>query len=293
MSSKRPRSLLLLTMVLFVSFPGDIPLAAGFVPPITASDLLGLPRSSYHPSSSSSSYPGEQPSSRLAAVQAPSAAVHTKLLTSPNNNCNYHRYRGRRTIPTCTAAVGSSSSSSSTGDDALPGAGGGGTVTAAGASSAATAVVSSSPSAVITAAEEEGNEQKGGGGGVVVGSTSNPDVGLVDPFADVAPGAGAARAAAGGWAAAAAGSLAPDVEWEGAEGAVWTEFEDWLVQDTYSRCVCSSTAVVLLQGSRTSRAIALQHCYSSMYVAALRQHNKNPFIPSGRILFIFKMCKYR
>lgn len=210
--------------MVFVTCPGDVPLAAGFVPPIAAPALLRLPRGCHHPSSSS--YEVEQLSSRLTgrcrhgSIAAPSAAVaaHTRLFTAPNN-CNY---RVRRTIPTCTAAA-----SSSSGDDNLPGTGGEGTA-AAGSTSAA---ASSSPSAVITAAEE-GNEQKGGG--EAVGSTSNPEAGLIDPFV-VAPGAGAARAAPGGWGAA-AGSFASDFEWEGAEGAAWTEFEDWLVQDTYSRC---------------------------------------------------------
>lgn len=209
MSWKRP---LCQVAMIFVSSHGDVPLAAGFVAPTAAPTLLRLPRWS-HPVSSS--HAGE-PSSSLAGRcrHSSAAAAHTRILRAPN--CNY----GRRTTTTCTA------SSPGGGDDTLP-AGGDGTV---GAGSA------SSPSAVITAAvAEEGTDQKGGGVGVV---GAIPDVALIP----LAAGAGAARAT-GGWGSA-EGSLARDVQWEGAEGAAWTEFEDWLVQDTYSRCaVCTGRAI--------------------------------------------------
>lgn len=95
---------------------------------------------------------------------------------------------------------------------------------------------------------EGGIERKEAGGGVAavpeVGA-SNSDSwgggGLIPSLAAAAaapsPAVGEANAveagaATEGWGVVEGGSTR-ESEWE---GAAWTEFEDWLIQDTYSRC---------------------------------------------------------
>eukprot|EP00752_Nemacystus_decipiens_P013338 g11808.t1 len=105
------------------------------------------------------------------------------------------------------------------------------------------------PGAVASAAVvEESKERKEG--------DSIPDVGMdatwggggggLTPVAAAmgTRGAGEAEAASGAWEVVEM-SLEPEFEWEAGAGAAWTEFEDWLVQDTYSRYAIGSGKYVL------------------------------------------------
>ncbi|CAM9706281.1 unnamed protein product [Scytosiphon promiscuus] len=80
-----------------------------------------------------------------------------------------------------------------------------------------------------------------GSGGARSGSSSATS----SPTA-VQEGGGPIRATkAGGWLPAAEDGLAVEFDWEGGAGAAWTEFEDWLIQDTYSRYAVGSGKHVL------------------------------------------------
>lgn len=185
---------------------GEVPQTSAFVPP-TAAGTLRRPPSWYHPA-----YPSRarETSSPAGHRRQSGAAANTR--TAPNN-CNFGRLRGSN-IPTCCIA-------SSSGDD-----------TGTGPSTA-----SSSPGAVASAAVVEDNkEHKEGGGVPEVGRNATWGGGLIPVAAAVGAGdAGEAGATSGGWRVVER-SLAREFEWEGGAGAAWTEFEDWLVQDTYSRC---------------------------------------------------------
>lgn len=54
-----------------------------------------------------------------------------------------------------------------------------------------------------------------------------------------------------------AGNPSAATEWQGDEedGAAWSEFEDWLLQDTYARCPVVSPARVLGQHGAVERAL--------------------------------------
>ena len=200
---------------------GEVPQTSAFVPP-TAVGALQRPPSWHHSTHS----PRVREASSLAGHRRQGGAAASSTRTPAGNNCNLGGSRGRSSssIPTCCVA------SSSSGDDA-----------GAGPSTA-----SPSPGAVASAAVvEESKERKGGGGvpeKVQVGrnGTWGGGGGLI-PI-PVAAAAETAAAGDGGEAGAASGvwgvaerSLESGLEWESDAGAAWTEFEDWLVQDTYSR----------------------------------------------------------
>lgn len=189
---------------------GDVPQTSAFVPPTASGALQRLP-SWHHPVYSSRVRETSSP----AGHRRQSGAAPANTRTEAPNNCNF----GRRasSIPTCCVA------STSSGDDA-----------GAGPSTA-----SPLPGGVASAAVvEESKERKEGGSVPEVGrnDTWGGGGGLIPVAAAVGTGdAGEAEATSGAWGVVER-SLEPEFEWEGGAGAGWTEFEDWLVQDTYSRC---------------------------------------------------------
>lgn len=206
--------------VLLLLAHGEVPQTSAFVPPTAAGALQRLP-SRRHSAHSSR----EREASSLAGHprQGGAAAANTRTTTAPNN-CNLGRpRRSNRSIPTCCAA------SSSSVDDA-----------GAGPSTASLLASAVSSAAVV----EESKEREEGGGvpKVEVGrnATWGGGGGLIPipVAAGVGTGAGdagEAGATSGAWRLVGT-SLKPEFEWEDDAGAAWTEFEDWLVQDTYSRC---------------------------------------------------------
>eukprot|EP00903_Cladosiphon_okamuranus_P011793 g11083.t1 len=211
---------------------GDVPKTSAFVPPTAAGALQRLPSRQHYDHSSR-----KREALSLAGHRKQGGAAAAETRTAASNNCNMGGPCGgssSRSNPTCCAA------SFSSGEDALAG----------------PSTISSLPGAVSSAAVvDERKERKEGGGvqeaEVEVGRNASWDGGggLI-PI----PVAAAARPAAGdaGEAAATSGvwgveerSLEPELEWEGDEGAAWTEFEDWLVQDTYSRYAIGSGKYVL------------------------------------------------
>ncbi|CAM9753127.1 unnamed protein product [Ectocarpus sp. 4 AP-2014] len=143
----------------------------------------------------------------------------------PASNCNYRSCaaRGYRRSSATTSHAGASPSGSSTPKTGADGSGAG-------------SATSSSPSAVVTQA---------------VGGSKHPAGGFVNgALIPLAAEGGNSSGAEGAtrvdkWGEAAEGNLAGGFEWEGGAEAAWTEFEDWLLQDTYSRYAIGSGKHVL------------------------------------------------
>ena len=196
-------------MLLFAH--GEVPQTSAFVPPTAAGALQRLP-SWHRPVYSSQAR--ETPSPAGHRRQSGAATANTRTAAAPNN-CNF----GRRasSIPTCCVA------STSSGDDA-----------GAGPSTASPLSGGVASAAVV----EDSKERKQGGNAPEVGrnATWSGGGGLIPVAAAVGTGdTGEAEATSGAWGVVER-SLEPEFEWKGGAEAAWTEFEDWLVQDTYSRC---------------------------------------------------------
>ncbi|CAM9618415.1 unnamed protein product [Ectocarpus sp. 6 AP-2014] len=190
------------------------PLAAGFVAP---TPIAAQPQRRLPPWCEPVSFPPAWDSSRPVPASS----------KPPASNCNYRScaVRGVRPTSATTSHAGASPSGSSTPKTGANGPGAG-------------SATSSSPSAVVTQAVE-GSEHPAGGfaNGALIplsaegGSSSGAE--------------GATAVRVGKWGEAAEGNLAGEFEWEGGAEAAWTEFEDWLLQDTYSRYAIGSGKHVL------------------------------------------------
>lgn len=181
------------------------PLAAGFVAP---TPNAAQPQRRLPPWREPVSFPPAWDSSRLVPASS----------TPPASNCNFRSSAARGVRPTSatTSHAGASPSGSSTPKTGADGSGAG-------------SATSSSPSAVVAQAAVEGSKHPAGGfaNGALIplaaeGGNSSGEEGATAVHVDK-------------WGEAAEGHLVREFEWEGGAGAAWTEFEDWLLQDTYSR----------------------------------------------------------
>lgn len=218
-------------VVLLITSHGDmLPLAMGFLAPVPTAARTQLVSPWSHPFSSSCAEPS--PGTAAADTAPPKASWPTCEQTR-----RFFRANPRRTTTattTCCAAA----------DGAPAGAGAGAAADAAADNRLHDTGGGSAPSAVIAAAEND-TEQEREATGPEVGGTSGrwgASAGLI-PVEGLDGGDGVATTGApslamsengvAGGIAAAGGSLAHEFEWDAA--APWTEFEDWLLQDTYSR----------------------------------------------------------
>lgn len=179
------------------------PLAAGFVAP---TPNAVQPQRRLPPWCEPVSFPPAWDSSRPALARS----------TPPASNCNYRSCAARGVRPTSatTSHAGASPSGSSTPKTGADGSGAG-------------PATSSSPSAVVTQTVEGSKHPAGG-------FANGALIPLAEEGGSSSSGAEGATAV-DKWGEAAEGNLAREFEWEGGAEAAWTEFEDWLLQDTYSR----------------------------------------------------------
>ncbi|CAM9257630.1 unnamed protein product [Ectocarpus sp. 12 AP-2014] len=190
------------------------PLAAGFVAP---TPIAAQPQRRPPPWCEPVSFPPAWDSSRpVPASSKPSAS-----------NCNYRSCAARGVRPTraTTSHAGASPSGSSTPKTDADGSGAG-------------SATSSSPSAVVTQAVE-GNKHPADG------FANGALIPLAAEGGNSSGAEGATAVRVGKWGEAAEGNSAGEFEWEGGAEAAWTEFEDWLLQDTYSRYAIGSGKHVL------------------------------------------------
>lgn len=198
--------------------------------------------------------------------------------------------KSRLTSKTCQAATSSGLTDEKTG---ARGEGG--------AASSRTVVAAASASAVSIAdvIEHEPTDHNGEctrehkRGVVAASSSADVQIGFESPLENAQGAPNAAEGEEGGsmYGNFESGAAAPGL-WEGDTGAPWTEFEDWLLQDTFSRCLnsypasrgevytTSYTRVAAIFTSRTDTREYVDRLILSLRCPRLRQLGKSTVTPS-------------